>query len=189
MPRLARDAGAYQLYSFYEDVSGDQRPPPWVFDFEPPYRLSAIRLYDAARNPILQLEYNVGYAWIDGVDVVESGDARLLVVRIGHAGSGALWNYRAFRAHKGGWTPIVASPWGDDAPDGKGWAEDIAARLPPELAVWKGVLVDFATMTATTSLWRPDDANCCPTGGEAELRFAIVEDALRVVAMTYRPDG
>lgn len=185
--RLGRGSAFYQLYSFYEDISGDQRPPPWVFDLGPPYRLSGLRLYDAGRKPILRLEFNVGDAWIDGVEIIEAAGLGLLVVRVGYAGSGALWDYRVFRADDGGWTPIAASPWGDDAPGGNGWAEDIAARLPPDLAVWKGILVDFAAMTATTSLWRPDDANCCPSGGEAELRFAIVDDALRVIEVMLRP--
>ncbi len=27
---VARGDAVYQLYSFYEDLAGDQRPPPWV---------------------------------------------------------------------------------------------------------------------------------------------------------------
>jgi hypothetical protein len=180
-------AARYQLYAFYEDLAGDQRPPQWVFDLERPYRLSGLRLFDDAGVPLLQIEYNVGTAWIDALEMVESPAGVLLVVRVGHAGSGAILDYRAFRAEGAAWRALRVSPWGEDAPEAKGWADDLATRLPEGHAVWKGILVDFATMTSTTSLWRPEDPNCCPTGGTADLRFAIVGDALRVIDIAVRP--
>lgn len=180
------DASArYQLYGFYEDLAGDQRPPQWVFDYELPYRASAIRLYDAAGQPLLRLEYDVGLAWIARPEIIDGAAGRLLVVRVGYTGSGANWDYYLFGRAGDRWTAIAASPWRDGATPG--WGDDIAERLPPDLAVWKGIVIDFATMTATSGLWRPDDANCCPTGGEADLGFAIRDGRLRVVDVVVRP--
>ena len=34
------------------------------------------------------------------------------------------------------------------------------------------------TMTADTSLWRPHDANCCPTGGSAHVTLALRGEAI-----------
>ena len=177
---------SYQLYGFYEDLAGDDRPPQWVFDYGPPYRTSAIRLYDAAGELLLRIEHDVGLAWIERPEIVDTEAGRLLVVRIGYTGTGANWDYRVFRADAGRWTAIAASPWGDAGTGWPGWGADITQRLPPDAGVWKGVAVDFATMTATTALWLADDANCCPTGGEADLRFAILDGRLRVVDVTLR---
>ncbi len=42
-------------------------------------------------------------------------------------------------------------------------------RLPQGLAVRKGIYPNYATLKATTPLWRKDDAGACPTGGIAEI--------------------
>ncbi len=33
--------------------------------------------------------------------------------------------------------------------------------------------VDYTTLTGTTAVWRDDDANCCPAGGELWIRLRI----------------
>lgn len=58
------------------------------------------------------------------------------------------------------------------------WSDDLDARLPKGLEVWKGVRIDYAALYATTPLWRPDDANCCAAGGSAGLSFSLEDDRL-----------
>jgi len=71
------------------------------------------------------------------------------------------------------------------------WQSDIAIKLPEGLAIWKGVTYDFADpwlgLFARTSLWQESDANCCATGGSAEIAFTIVDDVLVAGDVTYTP--
>lgn len=58
------------------------------------------------------------------------------------------------------------------------WKADLADQLPPGLAVWKGVGYRWPALMAETSLWQDNDANCCPTGGDAWVSLAIEGDRL-----------
>ena len=62
--------------------------------------------------------------------------------------------------------------------DNFSWRDDLDDRLPRGLEVWKGVNFAYEALMAETSLWRSNDANCCPTGGEAYLDFEICDDRL-----------
>ena len=71
------------------------------------------------------------------------------------------------------------------------WQAGISEKLPPGLAIWKGVTYDFADpwlgLFARTSLWQESDANCCATGGSAEIAFTIVDDVLVAGDVTFTP--
>lgn len=71
------------------------------------------------------------------------------------------------------------------------WQEGIATSLPKGLAIWKGVTYDFTNpwygLVARTALWQDSDANCCATGGSAEIAFTIVDDVLVAGDVTYTP--
>ena len=71
------------------------------------------------------------------------------------------------------------------------WEDTIAARLPKGLAIWKGVAYDFTSpwyaLFARTPLWQESDANCCATGGSAEIEFSIVDDVLVADKVTFTP--
>lgn len=176
----------YQAYSFYEDLAGEDRPPKWIFDLTPAYRISGIRVYDEAGRPLLRVEHNVGEAWIEPPILVDrTPDAPLLVVSAGFAGTGSIREDHVFRRDGRRWTPIAASPWPDG--DAGGWGAGLEARLPPGHGVWKGMIIDYATLTATTPVWRDGDANCCPTGGTAAIRFAIEGDALVITDVVHDP--
>ena len=73
--------------------------------------------------------------------------------------------------------------------DMKSWRATIARHLPNGLQIWKGVQYDFrdpwSGLVARTALWRGDDANCCPTGGDGEITFAIRDDRLVVTELRY----
>jgi hypothetical protein len=72
--------------------------------------------------------------------------------------------------------------------DMEDWQEVAAARLPHGLRIWHGVDYDFLGdgMGAETALWKPDDANCCPTGGRANLSFAIEGDRLVLTGLSVQ---
>jgi hypothetical protein len=78
-----------------------------------------------------------------------------------------------FQHRDGGWSEVELASWRDA----------LDRRLPAGLGVWKGVDYDFEGLGAATELWRSDDANCCPTGGQAHLRFAIESDSLKLESL------
>lgn len=53
------------------------------------------------------------------------------------------------------------------------WRDALPAKLPKGFGMWKGVDYDFEGMGAASKLWRDKDGNCCPSGGDAQLDFAI----------------
>jgi hypothetical protein len=76
-------------------------------------------------------------------------------------GSGNASEYYAWDSAE--WKPIEA----------EAWVGDLQRRLPPGLEIRKGVWPDLRTMSAETGLYRPGDANCCPSGGVVRVRLAI----------------
>lgn len=78
--------------------------------------------------------------------------------------------------------------------DIESWREDVIPMLPEGLEIWKGVDFDFGdwfwrSFNARTPLWRQSDANCCATGGWAEIEFDITDGRLVPVRVYYRPQG
>lgn len=71
------------------------------------------------------------------------------------------------------------------------WRDDLTKRLPDQLGVWKGVEFDFlgTAMGADAQLWKPEDANCCPTGGRANLGFVIDGERLRLDTISAQLGG
>ena len=67
--------------------------------------------------------------------------------------------------------------------DNFSWRDTLDDRLPRGLEVWKGVRFIYGALMAETSLWRTNDANCCPTGGEAFLDFEIRDDRLALTGV------
>jgi len=58
------------------------------------------------------------------------------------------------------------------------WEQNLARQLPKGLGAWHGIFPQWDRMTAYTRLWRASDANCCPTGGEAEIRLGLQDDKI-----------
>jgi hypothetical protein len=117
-------------------------------------------------------------AWVSGAfyqppELIETGDPTQLYVAIpGYwGGSGALNADVLFR-----WTPGAESELTEI--DVRQWRATLEPRLPVGLHVWKGVDFHWSELAAWTPLWTDDDANCCASGGEADLDFAIEGDVL-----------
>lgn len=74
------------------------------------------------------------------------------------------------------------------------WQADVNDMLPEGLAIMNGVAYDFGVTRgsqylARTELWTETDANCCPSGGTAEIYFALEDGALKVTDVIYsEPD-
>ena len=57
--------------------------------------------------------------------------------------------------------------------ESEAWLADLKRRLPDGVGISKGVWPNLRTMQAEAGLYRPQDANCCPTGGVAHVQLAI----------------
>ena len=69
------------------------------------------------------------------------------------------------------------------------WQADLARRLPKRLGVWHGVDYDLISLAAETELWRDEDANCCATGGRANIDFEIVGSTLKLKGISAQTGG
>lgn len=58
------------------------------------------------------------------------------------------------------------------------WEQDLARKLPKGLGAWHGIFPRWERMTAYSRLWRSGDANCCPTGGEADISLDLRGDRI-----------
>ena len=96
-------------------------------------------------------------------------------------GTGVFNTDRLFRLEDDGttWTPIDMDNW------------LVGVELPENLEIWKGVAFDFSNpwsgYVARSGLWRPDDGNCCPSGGSAVISLEIEGDTLVGKEVEYIP--
>lgn len=70
--------------------------------------------------------------------------------------------------------------------DIESWLVDLGKRLPKGWGAWKGIFPDYAKLSATTSLWKSGDGNCCPTAGRATLRLGIKNGRLVILDLHIR---
>lgn len=66
------------------------------------------------------------------------------------------------------------------AMDAKSWLNGLSAHLPKGTAARQVAWPNLETMSAKVSLFRPDDADCCPTGGMAEVELGLVKEQFAV---------
>ena len=107
--------------------------------------------------------------WAEGAGDPD-GDLFVAVAGV-HDGTGAQNADVMFRLAEDERRPLVQI-------DNFSWRDTLDDRLPQGLAVWKGVNFAYGALMADTALWLTDDANCCPSGGEAYLDFEIRDDRL-----------
>jgi len=98
--------------------------------------------------------------------------AQLLHLPVSVPGTGAFNASSLYRREGTRWIEV----------DATSWEKDFAAGLPKGLAVWKGIWPDWKRMHATTGLYRAKDANCCATGGSAEIELALKGNRVELVS-------
>lgn len=104
-----------------------------------------------------------GLLWVTG-RIVGTGDGNADVL---------------YQKQGGKWTEIDLGSWQDS----------LAARLPKGLSVTHGVDYDLTSLSAETEIWKDSDANCCATGGRANLDFEIVGATLTLKGVSAQTDG
>ncbi len=93
-----------------------------------------------------------------------------------------VWGDTDAAVYKQDWTRI----------DTESWRDNIASKLPKDTEIWKGVDFNFSDffygeLSAQTPLWRPDDGNCCPSGGWAVIHFEIEDKRLVATRLDLLP--
>ena len=109
--------------------------------------------------------------------IVDSSLGAVLYVpmTVDGTGSGNASEYYAWDS--GEWKPIEAETW----------LGDLQRRLPQGLEIRKGVWPDLRTMSAETGLYRPGDANCCPSGGVVRVRLSILSRRFVIDSFVVAP--
>lgn len=110
-------------------------------------------------------------------ELLQKHEGLFLDVPVSVPGTGAFNASTLYRRDGARWVEI----------DVTGWEKDLAAKLPKGLEVWKGIWPDYATMTATTGLYRAKDGNCCPTGGTAEITLRFDGNRLSLATLKIGP--
>lgn len=139
-------------------------------------RLAIFEEIDGGRlRLVIAPDDDIGVAF-DTPRLLRSGGQTLLHLPASLSGTGHFNAERLFVWRTGGWHDV----------DATSWLDDLARRLPAGLGAWKGIYPDYARLTATTPLWRAKDANCCPTGGSANLTLGWQGDRIVLKAVTVR---
>lgn len=100
--------------------------------------------------------------------IVISGDERVMSLSA-HDPAGALSkSYYLWRSDH--WMPM----------DAQGWQHGLAGKLPVGASVRQAAWPDLETMSARVNLFRENDADCCPTGGLANVELGLVKETFAI---------
>jgi len=146
---------------------------------------------DLAALALFTLNPRTGQAerWLQRVDAEAQGnryerpellqvrDGLLLHLPVAVPGTGGFNASELFRRVDGRWVEV----------DNTTWVGELAGHLPKGLAAWKGIWPDYQRMHASTGLYRPKDANCCATGGTAEIELALQGERIVIVDFKITP--
>ncbi|HUS55773.1 MAG TPA: hypothetical protein VMY41_17415 [Thermohalobaculum sp.] len=179
---------AYRLYRWVP-TRGDA--PSILYD-SAPYFNTAVTLTLAGtpgQEPFWSAHYLQGVAWFETPHLAHHRKyGEFLVVPGRYFGTGSLTEDYVFMPnHARSWTQIRSAAFDPDT--GRGWLEGLKSYLPPGHGIWKGLGVDYTTLTGTTTVWRDTDANCCPSGGELWFRLQIAgpELGFEIAEARYTP--
>lgn len=104
--------------------------------------------------------------------IVISGDERIMSLSA-HDATGAMSkNYYLWRTDH--WIPMEAQDW----------QHGLSGKLPADTSVRQSASPDLETMHARVNLFHPDDADCCPTGGLADVELELKKEQFAVRQVT-----
>lgn len=93
--------------------------------------------------------------------VVIIGDDRLMSVSSRTTDSNKITNYYIWDA--GHWMPLKLNTW----------QRDLSSKVPKGTSIRQAVAPSLESMSADVDLFKPSDADCCPTGGKAHVEFGF----------------
>lgn len=102
-----------------------------------------------------------------------SGDFLVVPIQLTGTGGGNASEYYSWDGRE--WHPL----------DTKTWLSAVSRRLPKGLEMRTGLWPDLHSMSAIAPLYRPGDADCCPTDGTALMDLAVVNDRLTLKTIRF----
>jgi hypothetical protein len=169
----------YELYRLADaEVEGS------IFDAAPYYQTGVALYLGETSDPFWFGASLPGESWFDAPILVETQDhGALVVIRRKFVGTAALIVDHVFVADQGQLRAL--EPTYDPETD-RGVVRDLADLLPNGLAIWRGVAIDYETLSGRSALWRPEDANCCPSGGTLEFSLQFNDDRTAFAVRDFR---
>jgi hypothetical protein len=136
---------------------------------------------DRARLLFERADLDLGLSvYPDKPEILTGAFGTMLYIPIQLDGTGAGNESEYYLREAGAWMDI----------DAESWLVDLSKRIPAGLEIWKGVWPNVHTMRAEAGLYRPSDANCCPTGGRARIQLSIRSRRFVIESVTIeRPVG
>ena len=117
---------------------------------------------------VLLLRLDAANTQYDDPLVVISGDERVMSVPVHASADSVSTQYYLWRADR--WVHM----------DGQAWQHDLSAKLPSGTSVRQAVWPDLETMSAHANLYLAGDADCCPTGGIANIDLDVQREQFAV---------
>lgn len=118
-------------------------------------------------------------ALIEPSVLMHAGDVEVLATVSAMPGTGAFSYEAYFQQYRDRVMPIDFSPLGAAT----------LSLLTPGREIRKGVGLDIKSLTYQSFVWKHDDANCCPTGGEVVLHFKIEASHIVVTDKRFDPSA
>lgn len=116
----------------------------------------------------LVVRIDEGTTEYDDPMVVASGDESIMSVSAHNSAGILAKSYYLWRTDR--WVAM----------DAQGWLNGLYLHLPNGTSARRVAWPDLETMSAQVSLFRPDDADCCPTGGMAEVELGLEKEQFAV---------
>lgn len=120
---------------------------------------------------------DIGTLLYEKPQITHGAERTLLYLPIALDGTGHGNESEYYLREEGKWEPVEA----------EAWLDDLKARTPGDLSIWKGVWPNLETMQAQAGLYRNGDVNCCPTGGIAKIRLAIRSRRFVIESVVIEP--
>jgi len=179
--RVGEERFYYALYRVLDREGGDDSASIRRYDAAP-YNQTGILTYrlvpgtDSLAREIDGLG-GWGFSWYARPAIVAAPMGPVLTVPLRYAGTGSLNDDAYYLRADGRWRRLETASW----------LADLKRFLPEGHAVWKGVVLDLASMRAESDVWRAADANCCPSGGRVEVHFGVRGDTLVIIRAVHHP--
>lgn len=128
-----------------------------------------------AYNPAARLVYqriDPGATEYGAPMVVQSGQDSVLVISAGAPGAAPTRQHYLWQGNR--WVPVET----------QAWLRELGQRLPRGTSVRAGVAPEAETMSARVPLYRRDDADCCPSGGVANVELGVAKGRFTVKRVT-----
>jgi len=164
------------VYRLYRWLAAGDEAASQLYDVAP-YHNTAVTLSRAGaadEAPFFAAHYWLGVAWFETPYLARNArHGEFLVVPGRYTGTGSFVDDHVFVAAGSGWSEMRNSQSEDGA--APPWVSQLMARLPPHHGLWKGIRIDYSTLTGSSPVWRDGDGNCCPSGGEIRFRLRLAD--------------